>query len=116
MSQVTHGAGSSPRRWAAARAERSRNAPAQRGFSVGAFALSLIFIILLITAPEKLDDAWLWIEGLPLFAEVIAWIVLLPWVLAYHAWHTSWDLWIRLVALSVLLGGFAMSFWRSDST
>jgi hypothetical protein len=92
----------------------SGSAP-QRGFSVGALALSIIFTVLLITAPQQLDAGWQWIRDLPLVLEVVAWIALLPWLLAYLAWQTTWPLWIRVVAVWLLVGGVALSFWKGRS-
>jgi hypothetical protein len=94
----------------------SRTATVRTGPSLGAFALSLTFVILLIVAPEQLDAAWQWIRDLPIVLEVLAWVVLLPWMLAYLAWNSSWDLWLRVVALAFLLGGIAMSFWRRNDS
>lgn len=96
--------------------ERRGSPPAaQAGFSVGALALSIIFTVLLITAPEQLDAAWQWLRDLPLVLEVIAWVALLPWLLAYLAWQASWALWLRVVVVWVLVGGVAMSFWKGRS-
>ena len=92
---------------------RTASRPTQSGFSVGALALSIIFTVLLIIAPEQLDAAWQWIRELPIVLEVIAWLALLPWLLAYLAWQTSWDLWLRIVVVWLLVGGVALTFWKS---
>lgn len=74
--------------------------------------LSIAFTVLLITAPEQLDAAWQWIRGLPVVLEVIAWVALLPWMLAYLAWQTSWALWLRVLAVVLLVWGTALTFWK----
>jgi hypothetical protein len=78
--------------------------------------MSVIFAVLLVTDPQQLDVAWRWIRDLPIVLEVFAWIVLLPWMLAYLVWNASWDLWLRVVVVAILIGSFALNFWRSDST
>ena len=88
----------------------------QGGFSLGAFALSIIFVVLLIVAPEQLDAAYQWIRDLPIVFEVIAWVVLLPWMLAYLVWTSAWVLWVRVLLVAFLTGGFALNFWHSNNT
>ena len=93
--------------------ERSRSStPA---FSGAALLMSVVFLVLLIVAPDRLDAAWQWIRDLPIVLEVFAWVLLLPWMLAYLAWNASWVLWLRVVAVAILTGGFALSFWRPSS-
>lgn len=60
------------------------------------------FSTLLIASPETLRDVWSWLTGLPLAAEVVMWILLLPWALALAAWQSSWDEWIRLLIVALL--------------
>lgn len=96
------------------RRDRGRAGPA--GISGAALMLSVIFIVLLITNPQQLDAAWQWIRDLPIVLEVFAWMMLLPWMLAYLAWNASWDLWLRLVVVAILIGSFAMDFWRPRNT
>jgi hypothetical protein len=114
MGQMTDGA--SRGRWPTGEGvhggARRTPAGAQAGFSVGAFAISVAFVVLLVTAPEQLDAAWQWLRDLPIVLEIIAWVALLPWMLAYLAWQSSWALWVRVVVVAFLVGGFALSFWR----
>ncbi len=95
---------------------RRRGRPVEVGGSMGAVMVSTVFVVLLVAAPGQLDAAWQWIRELPLVLEVVAWIVLLPWLLAWMAWQASWALWVRIVVLVALLGGFASSFWRRNTT
>jgi hypothetical protein len=85
------------------------------GFSVAALLVSIAFLVLLIVAPERLDAAYVWIRDLPIVVEVFAWVVLLPWMLAYLVWTAPWVLWLRIVLILILLGGVAQSFWRRNS-
>lgn len=93
-----------------------RGAPsARQGFSIGAFAVSIIFTVLLIAAPEQLDSAWRWFRDLPIVFEIIGWIALAPWLLAWLAWNATWALWIRVVLVVFLVWGVALSFWHNRS-
>jgi ABC-type amino acid transport system permease subunit len=66
-------------------------------------ALWTIFLTLLVVSPETLDDTYDWLRGLPLLAEILMWIVLLPWALAHLVWESSWEQWVRVVVLVLLV-------------
>jgi hypothetical protein len=61
-----------------------------------------VFVTLLVTSPETLADVYDWLRGLAIVWEILMWIVLLPWALAYVVWESSWDHWLR-VTIVVLL-------------
>ena len=63
------------------------------------------FVTLLAVSPTTLDDAYAWLRGLPVVWEILMWIVTLPWTLAYLAYDSSWEHWVRvlIVALIVLV-------------
>jgi hypothetical protein len=61
------------------------------------------FVTLLLASPETLDDAWSWLTGLSLVPEIVTWIVVLPWALAYLVWESSWDHWLRVLILVLLV-------------
>ena len=60
------------------------------------------FVTLLAVSPETLEDVYDWLTGLAIVWEILMWILLLPWALAYLAWESSWEHWVR-VAVVVLL-------------
>lgn len=57
---------------------------------------------LLAVSPNSLDDAYDWPRGLPVVREILMWIVALPWTLAYLLYESSWEHWLR-VSVVVLL-------------
>jgi hypothetical protein len=57
------------------------------------------FLTLLAVSPETLADVYDWLVGLPIVWEVLLWIVVLPWALAYVVWDSSWDQWLRVVVV-----------------
>ncbi len=61
------------------------------------------FVTLLAVSPTTLDDAYDWLTGLPIVWEILMWLLTLPWTVAYLVYETSWQHWIRvsLVALVV---------------
>jgi hypothetical protein len=65
-------------------------------------ALWSVFLTLLVVSPETLEDAYAWLRGLALVWEVLAWILLLPWALAYVVWETSWEQWARSAVLVLI--------------
>lgn len=67
--------------------------------------LWIAFIVLMAFYPEQLDSLWSWLRGLPLAAEIVMWIVALPWAIGLLVWESSWDTWLR-VLLVVLLAVF----------
>ena len=61
-----------------------------------------VFFTLLIVSPETLDDAYDWLTALPIVWEILMWIVLLPWALAYLVWESSWDQWLRILVVGLM--------------
>ena len=55
-----------------------------------------IFFTLLVTSPSTLADVYDWLTGLATVWEILMWIVLLPWALAWVVWDSSWDHWLRV--------------------
>jgi hypothetical protein len=66
------------------------------------------FFTLLAAAPDSLADAWHWLTGLPLAAEVAMWVLLLPLALALAVWQSSWQEWLRLLVVAVLAAGWTI--------
>ena len=72
------------------------------------FGLSTVatvaFAYYLITNPSVLNDAWTWIRQLPLIVQLLAWLLLLPWMIALWIWVQPWAVAIRLVLVVGTLG------------
>jgi hypothetical protein len=66
------------------------------------------FVTLLAVSPETLADFHDWITSLALVWEILMWILVLPWALAYWAWDSSWEQWLRVVVV-VLIAGVHLS-------
>ncbi|HLE99351.1 MAG TPA: hypothetical protein VI540_05585 [Gaiellaceae bacterium] len=60
------------------------------------------FVTLLAASPETLADVYDWLTGLAIVWEILMWIVLLPWALAYVVWESSWDHWLRVVVVALV--------------
>jgi hypothetical protein len=60
------------------------------------------FVTLLAVSPTTLDDAYDWLRGLPVVWEVLMWIVTLPWTLAYLAYDSSWQHWLRVLVVALI--------------
>jgi hypothetical protein len=65
-------------------------------------AVWTVFFTLLTVSPETLADVYDWLTGLAIVWEILMWIVLLPWALAYVVWESSWEHWLQ-VLLVVLI-------------
>jgi hypothetical protein len=68
----------------------------------GMVALWSIFLTLLAVSPETLERTYDWLTGLALVWEVLMWILLLPWALAYVVWEGSWDQWLRVGVVALI--------------
>ena len=61
------------------------------------------FVTLLAVSPQTLDDAYDWLRALPLVWELLMWIVTLPWTVAYLAYETSWEHWVRVLLVALVV-------------
>ncbi|MDH4139528.1 MAG: hypothetical protein OEV43_03050 [Coriobacteriia bacterium] len=73
----------------------------EKAFSLVVFGfgvmVSAVFSYYLIADPGRLTEAWEWIRSLPLLAQVVLWLLFLPWMAALWVWNMPWALGIRLV-------------------
>lgn len=88
----------------AAREPAARHAPVPHAVPGATFyglmvAVWSTFVTLLAVSPGTLADVYDWLTGLALVWEILMWILLLPWALAYLAWDSSWEHWLRVVAV-----------------
>ncbi len=69
--------------------------------SLGSFAiLSLLwlgFAAALIFNQAILDSIWQALRGMPMFIQVVAWLLVLPLALGLWIWEMPWPFWIRLI-------------------
>ena len=61
------------------------------------------FVTLLSVSPETLADAYDWLTGLAIVWEILMWIVLLPWAVAYVVWESSWEQWLRILVVALIV-------------
>jgi len=61
------------------------------------------FVTLLAVSPQTLDGAYDWLRELPLFWEILMWILTLPWTVAYVVYETSWQHWVRVILVALVV-------------
>jgi hypothetical protein len=61
------------------------------------------FVTLLAVSPSTLDDAYEWLTGLPIVWEILMWIVTLPWTIAYLVYDASWEHWLRVLVVALVV-------------
>jgi hypothetical protein len=61
------------------------------------------FVTLLAVSPETLADAYDWLTGLPLVWEILMWLLTLPWTVAYLVYETSWQHWVRVLVVALIV-------------
>jgi hypothetical protein len=71
-------------------------------FGIPVSLIWIAFAALWIFTSETLGHILAWIQGLSLILEIIVWIVFLPWVGSLWIWHSSWPLWLKIVAIFVI--------------
>ncbi len=64
-------------------------------------AVWAVFFTLLAVSPGTLEDAYDWLSGLAIVWEILMWIVLLPWALAYVVWESAWAHWLQVLVVVV---------------
>jgi hypothetical protein len=60
------------------------------------------FTTALVYDANTLKDVWRWIRGLPLPAQVIAWLLCLPLMAGLWVWQASWPVLLRLALIGSL--------------
>ncbi len=56
-----------------------------------------------VTAPGGLSGALLWISTLEPVYQIAMWLLLLPYMMAIWVWTSSWELWMRVVGVGILV-------------
>jgi hypothetical protein len=57
---------------------------------------------------DQLDEIWRAVRDLPLVAEIILWVLFLPWMLGMGVWTTSWATWIRVALVACFAVGWTV--------
>lgn len=69
--------------------------------NVGSFAIfSLLwlgFAAALVFNQSMLDSVWQALRGMPMFIQVVVWLLVLPVTLALWVWQMPWPFWVRLI-------------------
>lgn len=69
--------------------------------NTGAFAILTLlwlgFAAALIFNQALLETAWQTLRGLPVIAQAVVWLLVLPVAIGLWVWESSWPLWLRLV-------------------
>ena len=83
----------------------------ERGLAFIVFGvLWLAFGAALIWSQGSLDSAWQWFRDLPLIAQGLAALLLLPAVAGLWVWETTWPVVLRLIVVAGLAGWSLMIF------
>ena len=61
------------------------------------------FVTLLAVSPATLDDAYDWLRDLAIVWELLMWLVTLPWTLAYLVYDSSWEHWLRVLVVVLIV-------------
>jgi hypothetical protein len=57
---------------------------------------------------DQLDEIWRWVRDLPLVAEIVLWVLFLPWMLGMAVSTTSWATWIRVALVACFAVGWTV--------
>jgi len=74
-------------------------------YAIVIFAILWVgFAVALVVNPEWLDLLWNWVRGLPLVAEIVVWVVLLPITVGLWIWTSSGPVLLRLLGAAGIAG------------
>jgi hypothetical protein len=57
---------------------------------------------------DQLDEIWRAVRDLPFVAEMVLWVLFLPWMLGMAVWTTSWATWIRVALVACFAVGWTL--------
>lgn len=83
-----------------------RASAASGGWFVWMVGLWVTFFVLLNAG--RLDEVAAWIRDLPIVLELLAWLVLFPWVLATAVWTSSWSEGLRMTLVVLFAIGWIL--------
>jgi hypothetical protein len=94
---------------AAGQVERSRTRKMDGLIALVAFVVFAVawaaFAAALVWSQGSLDAVWEWLRGLPLLAQAVVGLLMLPLVAGLWVWETGWP----TVARLVVIGGLALA-------
>ena len=61
------------------------------------------FVALLAASPSTLDETYAWLRELPIVWEALMWLATLPWTVAYLAYDTGWEHWLRVAVVALIV-------------
>jgi hypothetical protein len=67
------------------------------------------FAVLLVAAPDVVESLWSRVRDLPLVAELVFWVLFLPWMLGMAVWQSSWPGWLRLLLVLCFALGWTLA-------
>lgn len=82
--------------------ERRPSSPGSTGGSGLFIMLWLLFLVVLAVEPTRLDAVWAWFRDLPVVAQVVGWVLLLPIVVGLAIWQAPWALEVRVTLILAL--------------
>jgi hypothetical protein len=69
--------------------------------------------ILMIVSPGTIDEMWTWFGAQSTLLQVVAWIALLPVMIAVAVLRTTWELWLRIGVLVLCVTWTTLGFYPS---
>jgi hypothetical protein len=77
-------------------------------FNIAVFTIFLVlwvaFAYALVANQGGLDNIWKTIQGLPLIAQAVVWVLFLPVTIGLWIWESAWPLLVRLPLVAALAG------------
>jgi hypothetical protein len=73
-------------------------------------AVWLAFGVVLVREPARIETAWRRLRSLPVVAQALAWLLLLPVLAGVWIWRTTWPRVARLTLVGSLAGWNLLMF------
>lgn len=86
---------------------RSHNSANSRPWSLWMVGMWVAFFVLL--ANDQLGELWTWVRDLPILAEIVLWLAILPWMLGMAVWTSSWEQWVRMLLVVLFAVGWTVA-------
>ena len=76
-------------------------------------AVWLLFTLAAISAPAVLDEIWVWAAGLPIFGQLIVWVVALPWMIGIAIVRSDLPTFVQVL---LVIAAAIISIWTFAPT
>ncbi|MHA2503385.1 MAG: hypothetical protein ACXAE3_10995 [Candidatus Kariarchaeaceae archaeon] len=84
-------------------------------YAIVFFALMWIsYFIILVYNVELLDRFYLWVDGLPLLAEIIVWILLLPATIGLSVRQSTRPPAVKLIVFILIIGWTILAIYNMN--